>query len=474
MKQPVRRALLVMGVALCIPLAWAALGAGLGLLRDDVSVQVRQTTGVHTRLVWCEQAEGDGRDVGANGAQLRLMGLDTDDRLGIHPILGTLGNVHKPMITPEGERIVFSDLIAGTIRVINWNGACLRDLGPGRAVALWMDPGDRTEWVYAFSTGNVNADGAGQPLIRFRLDNPFRKETVWDLTPVTTDNIRLSADGTCLGALFPWPLGGVANPATLTWRELGRGCWPSLAPDNSYLLWIFDGAHRNVSIHTPDGKTSWTVKINDAPGIAGSEVYHPRWSNHIRFFCMSGPYRAGSGSNQIRAGGAGVEIHLGRLDDKLQSVESWVRVTNNKKLDVYPDVWVDSPSAAFLAWKKSALRVRDTLPDGNPVAPLVVRARLMEKTATPSLDAIAPYRQALVVYRYTVETILAGTEPARQILVAHWGLVHGKEKRLDQRTGELYELKLEPYARRKELEGERVVMDIKDYKHPLYYAVEHK
>ena len=37
----------------------------------------------------------------------------------------------------------------------------------------------------------------------------------------------------------------------------------------------------------------WRVNINNAPGIDGYEVYHPRWANHPRFLTITGPYTAG-------------------------------------------------------------------------------------------------------------------------------------------------------------------------------------
>ena len=54
------------------------------------------------------------------------------------------------------------------------------------------------------------------------------------------------------------------------------------------------------------------VNINNAPGFDGAEVYHPRWTNHPRFFAISGPYNQG-GPNQARTGGPQAEIYLGRF-----------------------------------------------------------------------------------------------------------------------------------------------------------------
>ena len=75
------------------------------------------------RVVWVQDM-GDGRDVFAQGGNLRLMGLDTGDGQGERVILGTVGNYAKPLITPRGDRVVYSDRIAeeGLCGELGWNG----------------------------------------------------------------------------------------------------------------------------------------------------------------------------------------------------------------------------------------------------------------------------------------------------------------------------------------------------------------
>ena len=63
------------------------------------------------RIVWVQDM-GDGRDVFAQGGNLRLMGLDTGDGQGERVILGTVGNYAKPLITPLGDRVVYHGSIA--------------------------------------------------------------------------------------------------------------------------------------------------------------------------------------------------------------------------------------------------------------------------------------------------------------------------------------------------------------------------
>ena len=134
-----------------------------------------------------------------------------------------------------------------------------------------------------------------------------------------------------------------------------------MAPDDSYVFWIFDGAHRNLTLHSPEDGMRWTVPIDRAPGVDGYEVYHPRWSNHARYMMMTGPYKIGGGGNRIRGGGEGVEIHLGRFSDDLGRIESWCRVTNNEKGDFQPDVWIESGDASDLGAELATRRVGDSV-----------------------------------------------------------------------------------------------------------------
>jgi hypothetical protein len=80
--------------------------------------------------------------------------------------------------------------------------------------------------------------------------------------------------------------------------------------------------------------------------VEGREIYHPRWSNHVRFLCITGPYCGGEGDNQIRAGGAAVGVFVGRFSENLTSVEQWVMVADHDKADFYPDVWINPESTA--------------------------------------------------------------------------------------------------------------------------------
>ncbi len=303
---------------------------------------------VRLRLAWCQDPGNDVADAAVHGHPARLMALDTADGRGERALLPEAETYAKPLLTPDGAQVVFTHWRERTVYRVGFDGAGLRALAEGAALAVWRDARTETDWVYA---GHVA--GGVEPLInvpivavrRFRLDKPEISEPVWTQTPVHMDNFQVSADGRSAGGQFPWPSAGVAALPDGGWAKFGDGCWPSLAPPPERLLWIFDGAHRNLSLFHTTTREHWVANINQAPGIGGFEVYHPRWSNHARFLAMTGPYKAGEGDNRIRFGGRDVELYVGRFAADFKAVEHWTRITSNACADFFPDLWVDRATA---------------------------------------------------------------------------------------------------------------------------------
>ncbi len=340
-------------LAVFVVLAVLLPGPGLGL--GGEADRVGKWIGSHSRLVWL-QDQGDGRDSLAHGRSLMLYGYDSRDGRGERPLLPKADNYFRPLITPDGQQVLFSNRLTRKMYVLDWQSGKVKELGEGVAVAVWKDPKrrgllrQRATWVYCFSGPQPeNKNGTSQPLYRFPLDNPKKKELIWDRSQIAWNNIQLSRDGQVVGGLFPWPDGGIVVIKEKRWQRLGKGCWTSLSPDNSMLLWIFDGLHRNIQIHDIIAGKNWTVNINGAPGIGGFEVYHPRWSNHPRYFVLTGPYEKGEGGNRIGGGGEKVEIYIGRFDAGAKRVEEWLKVTENSRADFFPELWIDGGEKAELA-----------------------------------------------------------------------------------------------------------------------------
>lgn len=301
--------------------------------------EVEALTGAHTRVVWIRDI-GDGDNTFGGKDDNLLMAYDSRDGRGERVVLEAPGNYFRPLITPDGERIVFTDIHEPAVYVVDWEGGLPVKVADGSAGALWMDPEDGRIWVYG---KRVNPNQAAH-IIRYPLDAPDEEETLWTRTDSTLGSpgsMQIARDGRTAAFLVPWPVSAVVEFSDKGWYSPARGCWPGIAPDNSYLSWTFDGSHRYLIMHDLRGDRTWRVRLADAPGVGGHEVYHPRWSNHPRFMTMTGPYNAGKGKNQLDAGGDGVDVHLGRFASTFEAVEDWVQLTrDDSHADFFPDVWI--------------------------------------------------------------------------------------------------------------------------------------
>jgi len=437
--------------------------------------EVRKFTGAATKVVW---VQSDGSDPFAAGDQLVLMGLDTEDGKGERVILGAKQSYVKPLLTPRGDRILFSTRPQGTgpeVFVVKWDGTGMKRLAKGFALTLWQNPLDGSEWVYV-GTDNKGYDFA--TVSRFPIDDPSKSELVWNKTPVSGDTFQVSADGRFAAGLFPWPKAGIAELPNKSWEQMGDGCWTAMTTARGPIFWYFDGSHRNLTLVDSRTKKRWTVPINQAPGFQNPEVYHPRWTNHPRFIAMSGPYNQG-GANQVRSGGAQTEIWLGRFSDDFSRIESWTRATTNSGGDSYPDVWIDSGRSPYPARPSGAIGpATATATPGQTAAAkpsatrVVVEARLTHAGPIPTPQSILPYRHALVVNEYEIGKVGEGQYAPKTIQVAQWAIRDGKVLADARKTpGATARLIVERYDAHPELEGERLIMDLPASELPLYYEI---
>ncbi|MFT4549389.1 MAG: hypothetical protein ACI8XO_000471 [Verrucomicrobiales bacterium] len=314
---------------------------------------LREFTGARTKVVWTQYQNPDKVDKQGTSRHHHLMAIDTTDGRGEHRVLEESANYAYPIITPDGEQIVFTRKVKidkggkrkfdVTIKIVNFDGSGLRTLGKGYAQEVWEDPETGKYWIYA-GDDFVLAGGTApicKRIIRFPLDDPSKREKIWDKTQMGTDSFAISADGKRFAGLFPWPAAGMGNLETNDWEKLSSGCWVSMAPDNSYDMWVFDGPHKNFLMFDASGEQTATIPVNNHPALKGKEVYHPRWGNDRRFFALSGPHTSGK-----KKRGKPVEIFLGKFSPELDRVESWFQVSKNGLADIYPDIWIEGTSKA--------------------------------------------------------------------------------------------------------------------------------
>ncbi|RBP37324.1 hypothetical protein DES53_11462 [Roseimicrobium gellanilyticum] len=330
----------------------------------ETSQAIEAFTGAHTRLVWAKASQPHEGDTFAQSDKLLLMGIDTRDGKGERAILSKPANYSRPLLSTTGEVILYTD--KNTVRkggkkhyhpVIyrtDWKGSAPVKLAEGYAVDCWKDPASGTEYVFAVS--NLKATKGlsleGDKLIRFPLEDPSKVEVMYDDTPITPDNVQFSRDGTRASGQFPWPHSGVLilQGGKYTAKKITTGCWSGLAPDNSGVGWTFDGEHRKVAMAAEDGSKNWYINLSEAAGMKGSELYHPRWSNHARYIVITGPYakKKGEDGSVINKGGGSAEIYLGRMSETADKMEAWLQICHDNRGDAYPDAWIANADSANL------------------------------------------------------------------------------------------------------------------------------
>lgn len=315
-------------------------------------------TGAHTRVVWV--IDENNEDTFATTNQMKLIGFDSRDGQGEREILKAASNYFTPLLTPDGQQIVFTNKPDNKIFVVNWDGSDVRFLRTGAAADVWQDPVDGRVWIYAQSqSGNPKV-----AVIRFLMEDYSVEEIVWSNTPVqalSVGGFQVSRDGLRAASTFPWPNSGVAELPDMAWRKSRDGCWPSMAPDNSYMAWTFDGPHKNLFLTRPSGQKPTKISISNAPGINNKKVYHPRWSNDVRFFAMTGPY-----NKKLWKEVDGVEIYLGKFQDDFTAVESWFQLTASKRADFFPDVWIAGGESISSKFDQGGIHGTSALTEASP------------------------------------------------------------------------------------------------------------
>jgi hypothetical protein len=188
---------------------------------------------------------------------------------------------------------------------------------------------------------------------------------------------------------------------------------------------------------------------------------------------MSGPYDRG-GPNQVRTGGTQSEIWIGRFSEDFTSIEEWARVTENAGGDSYPDVWIDREQSHYpsLASGRVGPSSASAAQAAVPADRLVVDARVVGVGVVPTPESIAPYRNALLVNRYEIVTVVEGAPADKQLAVAQWAIRDARVlEDARRRVGDVHRLVLERYEAHPELEGERLIQGSEVSDVPLYYEV---
>lgn len=239
-----------------------------------------------------------------------------------------------PLVSNDGRRVFVSTGKAPADRAVmmvdlDTKQASELAKGPGNnLLAIWYDPKAKREWVYVNESGDKgeNWDKPAGGIHRFPVDEPAAREPFWDRTS-SHIYLMFSADGTraCfepswsnIGMLsLAYTADGKVDQDASTFKTFGGGCFPSLAPDDSYRLFRLDGDHHSITMHDADGGNARKIAVSEMPGVKdkGRNTWLTRWSTDPRFMTLVAP-----AGNEAR-------IWLGRFDEGHTKIEGWVPVT---------------------------------------------------------------------------------------------------------------------------------------------------
>ena len=291
----------------------------------DLAVQLRTFAQGPVRLAWARtEVEEDFYMAGSEGI---LLGFDTEDGKGERVILGNAGSYARPILTPDGQQVVYTDQQREKCFAVRFDGSDLREIAGGYASDVWQDPRTSRTWVYV-RTGWRETKST---MVRYDLSDPKVHEEVWTKSATGQPQIayfQLSGDGAVAADGFPWPLCGLADVAAGDLKMMGKGCWPSVAPDTSHRTFIFNGGHTSVQFFDEPDAPARAVNLATVPGWIGRKLYHPRWTNDARYITATAPQWMPE-----------TELWLGRFDAGYTRIESWFRITYNHTADFFGDAW---------------------------------------------------------------------------------------------------------------------------------------
>ena len=309
-------------------------------LGAELNSEIIELTGSRrTKIVWF-QHQGDGNDSDRGKVRENIYNLvcfDTDEgkeRILVPKVSGS--NELYPFFTHDGSKVVFSTFGGYHIFVVNWDGSNPVAIASGQLACVAYDPSSKIEWVYGFNQ-SYDRD-RGPPITRYNLDNPEQKELVW--TKNVEANFCVTNDGKHACGNFPWPNCGLADlseprPEKRHWTLFGKGCCPSVAPDDRPFLFHSLGNHKRIAFYDSFDAlkaVQWQVPINTGEGLNGRAVICPHWTNDVRFLTVAGPWPQSAES----------DVYLGKFSLDFKSIEHWVRIgAGNNKADVAASAWIE-------------------------------------------------------------------------------------------------------------------------------------
>lgn len=293
-------------------------------LSADLSSDLEQVTGNRTKIVFARCVAGDGNS-DLITPDYSLGGFDSY-RNEFYEVVSGPRYCANPIITPDGNAVLFSDLGQKRVNIVSWAGTDARMFVSGYALSVQRDTATKTDWVY------VSDSAYGNSITRYNLTDTSQHETIWDKTRVSI-RFTVSADGRFAGGEFPWPVAGEISIKDNEFKMFGSGCNTAIAPDNSYRLFHMEATHRSIWMYDSNAKVINQLLFDAVTG-EGNSAWIPRWSNDVRFFTLTAPCQPYPKTHKD-------DIYLGCFSESCDSITQWIRITNTADtIENYAYAWV--------------------------------------------------------------------------------------------------------------------------------------
>ena len=252
--------------------------------------------------------------------------------------------------------------------------------------------------------GSFRAAGQGEPLLAALRDAPGLGVEAWCIPDAEAGELDEARDIVAL------------RDPQQTWfalfqkgAQLGLRMQTTGGPRTAILERLPD-APWHVVASWSDGKLNCFVNGTEQLAEQGWAIDRAKWQPaELRFGC--GDAAAPGWSGRLE----GFAIYARALDD-------------------------EEARANFSAYQSSLER-------REPVATWKLRVRLKDKSVTPTLEQLAPYRESLTVCEYDVVEVLSGEYSMPRVRVAHWMVLDGQRLPYHQlSTGHETELVLQRFA----------------------------
>ncbi len=318
-----------------------------GTAQSDVISELKEITSQdRVKVVW---SKAEGNNFGFPGSSYlsnqTLQGFDTESGV-VHTISSDVGNYQRPLITHDGEHVVYTDLNDGMIYKIPWSGeGAPTSIAEGFAGCLWLDQDGQTEYaVYAEECGLRGEE----EIHMVNLANPSEKVFLYNEygdRMVNPHWLCISKNGSIVGGVWGHPTCAAFRIETGNSIASTNGCWTSIPWDTTIRFLLLNEDHTALLVLSSE---------------QGSGEIPTGTLNHFKIATYHKSIACVVRGMNPEGGQEGGYVQIMKISDDFTTISDTVNVTTESGHG-FPDLW-SGPST----------RTRSITSQKSRVGPVVV------------------------------------------------------------------------------------------------------